>query len=68
MIYMDHTEIPADTPFSSAVAELDAILQELQNPKLDVDLVAERTERAAALVEFCRARIEAAKARVTAVR
>ncbi len=61
-------EIPADTPFAQAVAELDAILQELQNPKLDVDVVAERTERAAALVEFCRTRIESAKARITAVR
>ena len=60
--------IPADTPFSAAIAELDEILQQLQNPKLDVDVVAARTERAAALVEFCRQRVEAAKARITAVR
>jgi exodeoxyribonuclease VII small subunit len=64
----EHTTIADDTPFSSAVAELDAILVELQNPKLDVDVVAARVERAAALVEFCRARVEDAKARVVAVR
>lgn len=60
--------IPEDTPFSTAVGELDTIIQELQNPKLDVDVVAQRVERAAALVEFCRSKVESAKARVIAVR
>jgi len=64
----EHISIPDDTPFATAIAELDAILVELQNPKLDVDIVATRVERAAALVEFCRNRVEDAKARVIAVR
>lgn len=62
------TPIDPETPFSDAIAELDEIVQLLSNPKLDVDTVAERVERASALVEFCRSKVETAKARVAQVR
>jgi exodeoxyribonuclease VII small subunit len=60
--------ISPDTPFSTAIAELDEIVQQLANPKLDVDTVADRVERASALVEFCRARVDNARARVAQIR
>ncbi len=43
--------------FARAVEELESILAELEDDNLDVDHLAERVARAAALVRLCRERI-----------
>jgi exodeoxyribonuclease VII small subunit len=50
--------------YTDAVAELQAILDELEHDDIDVDRLAERVARAAKLIETCRARIESARADV----
>ncbi len=46
--------------YSDAMRELEGILAELEADDVDVDHLAERVARAAALIELCRGRIEAA--------
>ncbi|MCB0994036.1 MAG: exodeoxyribonuclease VII small subunit [Acidimicrobiales bacterium] len=55
-----------DTPsgYASALAELEQILAELEDDDIDVDVLASRVERAAALVRFCRARLQDAQLKV----
>jgi exodeoxyribonuclease VII small subunit len=49
---------PAPEPgYGEAMAELDAILAELEGDELDVDVLAERVQRASELLALCRARI-----------
>ncbi len=63
---------PAQTPmpdvaslsYVSAVEELEAILAELEDDHLDVDHLAERVARAAALVRLCRERISGTRLEV----
>ena len=43
--------------YAGAVDELEAILEELEDDNLDVDHLAERVGRAAALIRLCRERI-----------
>jgi len=43
--------------YGEAMAELDAILTELEGDELDVDVLAERVQRASELLKVCRARI-----------
>ncbi len=43
--------------YGEAMAELDAILAELEGDELDVDVLAERVQRASELLKLCRARI-----------
>jgi len=43
--------------YGEAMAELDAILAELEGDELDVDILAERVQRASELLRLCRARI-----------
>jgi exodeoxyribonuclease VII small subunit len=43
--------------YGEAMAELDAILVELEGDELDVDVLAERVQRASELLKLCRARI-----------
>ena len=50
--------------YASAAAELDAILAELEDEAVNVDLLAERVRRASELITFCRERITAAKTEV----
>ena len=49
---------PEELGFAGAMAELDQIVAELESDSLDVDLLADRVERAALLVEWCRGRID----------
>ncbi len=66
-------EDPADSPdddpagYAEALAELDAILTELENPNLDVDRLGGQVRRAARLIAFCRGRIVGARVEVEAV-
>ena len=43
--------------YAAAVAELEAIAVELEQPDVDVDVLAERVARAAELITLCRERI-----------
>lgn len=53
-----------DLDYASAVAELDEILNELEDEALNVDILADRVKRASELITFCRSRITSAKTQV----
>lgn len=60
----------ADPPvagYAEAMAELDEILAEIDDPDLDVDRLGGRVRRAAQLIAFCRQRIVGARLEVEAV-
>jgi len=60
--------VTADEPtYVEALAELEAILDELDQETVDVDLLAERVKRASELVQLCRSRIQAAEIVVTKI-
>lgn len=50
--------------YAAALAELESILDELEDDALDVDLLADRVARAAELVAHCRDRIDGARLEV----
>lgn len=50
--------------YAGAVAELEAILAELESESVDVDRLAERVKRASALIRFCRERVGAARVEI----
>jgi exodeoxyribonuclease VII small subunit len=52
---------PSEPGYSDAMAELERILAELEGDDLDVDVLAERVQRAAELLTLCRARITRAQ-------
>jgi exodeoxyribonuclease VII small subunit len=52
---------PQQVSYTDAVAELRGILDELEHDDIDVDRLAERVARAAALIETCRERIASAR-------
>jgi exodeoxyribonuclease VII small subunit len=58
---------PADLSYREALDELEAILAELDDDRLDVDALAERVARASALVEHCRQRVAGARLAVEEV-
>ncbi len=45
--------------YSQALEELEAILAQLRQDNCDIDTLAERTRKAAELLEFCRGRLTA---------
>jgi exodeoxyribonuclease VII small subunit len=47
--------------YAAAMAELESILAELEGDELDVDVLAERVQRASELLKVCRARIVRAR-------
>lgn len=53
--------------YADAVAELDRILRELEGSDVDVDRLADRVARAAALITLCRERITKAQVEITRV-
>lgn len=53
--------------YADAMAELETILTELEQPDVDIDRLAERVERASVLVAHCRSRLDAARLRVTEI-
>jgi exodeoxyribonuclease VII small subunit len=50
--------------YAAAVDELEAILAQLEDDRLDVDQLAERVARAAELIRLCRDRISATRLEV----
>ena len=68
------TEEPTSGPsgaeepgYAAAMAELEQILNELEGEDPDVDVLANRVERAATLIEICRRRITNASVQVERV-
>jgi len=61
---MDEGNDARSVSYADAVAELQAILDELEHDNIDVDRLAERVARAASLIDACRARIESARVEV----
>jgi exodeoxyribonuclease VII small subunit len=57
-----------DTPgYAAALAELEGILADLEDDGIDIDLLAEKVERATVLIRLCRDRIAAARVQVDKV-
>lgn len=57
---------PSPDGYGEAVAELESILREIEDDDVDVDVLAAKVSRAAALIEYCRDRIVAAREAVDA--
>jgi len=47
--------------YAEALSELEAILSEIDNPKVDVDVLSDRVARASFLISWCKERIDAAQ-------
>lgn len=58
---------PAGIGYADAMAELDDILAELDDDAIDIDVLSERVERAAALIALCRGRIATAQSKVAGI-
>jgi exodeoxyribonuclease VII small subunit len=56
-----------DLGYAEAMAELEAILGDLDDDGMDVDLLSAQVERAAELIRFCRSRILAARVSIETV-
>jgi exodeoxyribonuclease VII small subunit len=57
----------SDIGYADAMAELESILDDLEDDDLDVDVLASRVERASTLITLCRDRIGAARVQVEKV-
>ena len=57
----------AELTYEEAIADLDAILEELEAEESDLDSLAERVKRASELVKHCREKIQAAEVEVSKV-
>jgi len=55
------TAPPEPSDYRTAVTELEEILREIEDAEVDVDVLADRVQRAAHLIEWCRTRILAAR-------
>jgi exodeoxyribonuclease VII small subunit len=53
--------------YGDALAELEAILDEIEDDSVDVDVLATRVRRAAELLRVCRDRIASARIEVTQI-
>lgn len=65
---MPDDDTNSDQPgYAAALDELDGILRELEGSDVDVDHLAERVARAAALITLCRDKITTARMRIEQV-
>lgn len=62
-----HDDVGARPGYAEALAELDAILRELDSSDVDVDHLADRVARAAELITLCREKITGAQLRIEQV-
>jgi exodeoxyribonuclease VII small subunit len=53
--------------YAVALAELEVILRDLDDPELDIDVLGDLVARALELIAMCRERIDAASLRVTEI-
>lgn len=58
---------PSEIGYGDALAELEQILEEIEDDAVDVDVLATRVRRAAELLRVCRDRIAAARIEVTQI-
>jgi exodeoxyribonuclease VII small subunit len=58
---------PVASGYAAALAELEAILVELERADVDVDVLATQVKRAAELIAFCRDRIGNARLHIEQV-
>jgi exodeoxyribonuclease VII small subunit len=56
-----------DLGYSESLAELETILKSLESDSVDVDVLATKVQRAAALISLCRGKISAARLHVEQV-
>lgn len=56
-----------DIGYAAALQELERILEELEQPDVDVDVLAQRVERASELIRLCRDRIGKARLQIDSV-
>ena len=61
------TETTDDLRFDDALEELEEIVDAIESDEIALDDLAERVDRAAELVEFCRSRIEKTEMRVQTI-
>lgn len=52
---------PEPTRYADAMAELEAILAEIEDDAVDVDVLTQKVARAALLIRWCRGRIDGAR-------
>lgn len=65
---MSQPDDPTDAiGYADALSELEEILDELEDPAIDIDVLSARVERAAELIKVCRGRISAAQDKVTSI-
>jgi exodeoxyribonuclease VII small subunit len=60
-------EDPSSIGYSEAIVELEAILADLEEADVDVDVLAEKVARASELIKLCRERIGNAKLQIDKV-
>lgn len=63
----DEATTDAEIGYGAALAELEGILDEIEDDAVDVDVLAARVKRAAELLRVCRDRITAARIEVTQI-
>lgn len=54
----------SDISYSEAMAEIEAILNQLQSENCDIESIAEKVARASKLIELCRAKLRKAESDV----
>ena len=63
----DNSSTDQTPGYAAALAELEGILADLEDDGIDIDLLAEKVERATILIKLCRGRISAARVQVDRV-
>ncbi|MBL8723050.1 MAG: exodeoxyribonuclease VII small subunit [Planctomycetes bacterium] len=64
----DKKKKAGDEPgYAAASAELEAILQEIESGGIDLDVLSEKVERAALLLDVCRSKLAATETKVQKV-
>ena len=59
-----HTDTAPPAGYAAALTELDGILADLERADVDVDVLAQKVQRAAFLIGFCRDRIGNARLQI----
>jgi exodeoxyribonuclease VII small subunit len=60
----DDSREPIELGYADALAELETILEDLEDDNIDIDVLAGKVERASALIRLCRDRITSARTQV----
>jgi len=53
--------------YSEAIAELEAIVREIENEEIDVDMLTEKVKRADYLAKFCKSKLKSTEEEVKAI-